>query len=148
MVAKVIKKFSSAPGDDILRFFEIVLFCFVIGNNDMHLKNFSLISEDPKLVVLSPTYDLLSVRLLLSEREDSEELALTLNGKKRKITGSDFLQFATSIGLPPKVSQMVINRQVKARTKMIQMLEKSFLDTELQASLKKIIDCKLSIFSA
>ena len=80
MVAKVIKKFSSAPGDDILRFFEIVLFCFVIGNNDMHLKNFSLISEDPKLVVLSPTYDLLSVRLLLSKRENSEELALTLNG--------------------------------------------------------------------
>ena len=63
-------------------FFNRLLFCFIIGNNDMHLKNFSLIESGDSIFVLSAAYDLLSVQIV--NPADTEETALTLNGKKEK----------------------------------------------------------------
>lgn len=79
-VGKAILKYSNFAGNDVIRFFELSLFCFLTGNSDMHLKNFSLITNQDDDVTLSPAYDLLSTALLLPE--DKEELALPLNGKK------------------------------------------------------------------
>lgn len=86
-IAKIIKERSSAPLLDVVNFWEVVVFSWITGNADMHLKNFSLYR--PSFVYsLTPAYDLLSTALVMPE--DTEELALTLNGKKRKLTRTDF----------------------------------------------------------
>ena len=77
-IAKTIREYSDNVGFDLSNLAEQVLFSWIIGNSDMHLKNFSLIKSDGKWG-LSPTYDMLNVKLALPN--DAEDLALTLNGK-------------------------------------------------------------------
>ncbi len=101
-LAKVIKTFSSNPILDVVRFFEATVFSFLTGNADMHLKNFSLIRDKQNYILLTPAYDMLATRLLISEKDDPEELALTLNGKKSKFNLKDFLIFSETIGLHPR----------------------------------------------
>ena len=95
---KIIKKYSSYVGFDLSEFFLRLVFSFVIGNSDMHLKNFSLIETDAGRYALSPAYDLLPVNVILPE--DTEQLALTLNGKKRNIRKKDFTALADNCGIP------------------------------------------------
>lgn len=97
-IGKAIRIHSDAPGLDAVRFFELGLFCFLTGNSDMHLKNFSLLENDSGGWELFPAYDLVPVRLVLPE--DPEELALTLNGKKNRLRRTDFLALAESLRLP------------------------------------------------
>ena len=68
----------------------------------MHLKNFSLIDHANGLTQLAPVYDLLSTRLVIPEKDDPEELPLTLNGRKHKLTCNDFMLFAQSLQLNDK----------------------------------------------
>ncbi len=82
-IGKTVLKYSANPMLDLVNFCEQVLFCFLTGNADMHLKNFSLIRYSDGKYVLSPAYDMLSTALVMPE--DREELALTLNGKRRKL---------------------------------------------------------------
>lgn len=127
-VAKIIKKYSSNPGLDIVLFFEYVLFSFLTGNADMHLKNFSIYYKDG-LYGLTPAYDLISTRLIISETEDNEETALTLNGKKRKLNKKDFRIFAENIGLNEKV-YLNIFRKFKTTMSMLKgVITKSFLNS-------------------
>lgn len=107
-IAKKIRLYSAAGGVDVIRFFEVVLFSFLIGNSDMHLKNFSLLREDSGAWRLSDAYDLLPVKLILPE--DVEDMALTLNGKKSKINGDDFFAFAKTIGMTERQAVRAISR--------------------------------------
>jgi serine/threonine-protein kinase HipA len=143
-VGKIIKQFSSIPGDDVLRFFELTVFSFIIGNNDMHLKNFSLVTENLKKITLSPAYDLLSIRLVVSKAEDPEELALSVNGKKNKITLSDFLSLAMNLKIPPKVAQHVFKRMKDKKESMMQLIDKSFLPAPLKVDLKALVTKNLA----
>lgn len=99
-VGKKIKQFSSAPGLDTINFFELVLFSFLTGNADMHLKNFSLLTKDKNIIGLSPAYDLLSTKLALPE--DKEESALTINSKKNKLKKRDFNKLGENLGIPER----------------------------------------------
>ncbi|MDT8394130.1 MAG: HipA domain-containing protein, partial [Bacteroidales bacterium] len=87
-IAKAIQKYSVIPGLDVINFFELLLFSFLTGNADMHLKNFSLLDQPGLGMALSPAYDLVNTALV--NPADEEELALTLNGKKKKIRKHDF----------------------------------------------------------
>jgi len=80
-IGKVLLKHCSNRIFDALRLFEVVIFNFLIANADMHLKNYSLIGY-PGAVSLSPAYDFLNTRLVISEKDDPEESALSINGKK------------------------------------------------------------------
>ena len=99
-VGKAILQYCDNALFDALRFFELLIFCFLTGNADMHLKNFSLIYDPGGEVRLSPAYDLLPTALLLPQ--DQEESALTINGKKRKLDGDDFRSLARSLTLNDK----------------------------------------------
>lgn len=112
-IGRILKKYSSNPLLDCIRFFDVTLFTFLTGNADMHLKNFSLIYPLNLMVQLAPAYDLLATRLLISEKDDPEEMALTLNGRKRKITRVDFEKFAHNLGLGEKQVQNVFKRFAK-----------------------------------
>ena len=97
--AKVISRYSQRPGLDLSELFLRVVFSFLVGNSDMHLKNFSLVetSAGSQRYVLSEAYDMLPVNVILPE--DDEELALTVNGKKHHIHRNDFLKFAETSGI-------------------------------------------------
>lgn len=81
-IGRAILRYSSVPKMDIINFFEVVLFSWLTGNNDMHLKNFSLYEPKEGVIRLSPAYDLLNATI--ANPKDDEELAQTLNGKKKE----------------------------------------------------------------
>lgn len=139
-VGKAVMNYSSNTLLDSLRLFEVTIFCFLTGNNDMHLKNFSLILNQDEWS-LSPAYDLLNVNLHLPD--DNEETALTINGKKRKLSLSDFYNLGQRYHLTEKQIQNTINRFVKAEELMKQEIGDSFLSSDYQEKYKELLDTRL-----
>ena len=123
-VGKALSSYSDNTLLDKIFYFELSVFCFLTGNNDMHLKNFSMI-ESPSGWVLSPAYDLLNVSIILPE--DTDELALTLEGKKRRLSKEHFERFGKELKLTNKQIQGVFKRMVRHRRKVVEWIDKSFL---------------------
>jgi serine/threonine-protein kinase HipA len=130
-VAKVVRRFSADPGFDVLRLLELALFCFLTGNADMHLKNFSMITHPGGEVRLAPAYDLVATKLAMPQ--DPEESALTINGKKSNLKPADFLALAETSAIPPKAAANVLNRFFKKIPGALASLETSLLSRNLQA---------------
>lgn len=136
-IAKLIKKYSAAPLLDIVNFWEVVVFSWLIGNADMHLKNFSLFKPGSDYF-LTPAYDLLSTSIALPE--DEEELALTLNGKKKRIKRDDFEKAMLDSGLDQKMVANIFTKFSKALPKWKEIIRDSFLPIEKQQQLQQLID--------
>ena len=137
--AKLISEHSMLPGFDRSEFFLRLLVCFVTGNSDMHLKNFSLIERAPGSheFVLSAAYDLLPVNVIMLE--DTEETALTLNGRKRRLSREDFLALAENIGLPAKSAEKMISSVTKKEEDAVRICRQSEMNSVLQDELERII---------
>lgn len=127
--AKVIEKYSYLKKADIAELYTRVVFSFLVGNSDMHLKNFSLISYDDEKYQLSSAYDMLSVAIVF---DDDDELALTINGKSRNIHRGDFIKFGENIGLGKTASQKILDKYLSYVPKLINMCENSFLSDDLK----------------
>ena len=140
-VGKAILKHSDYAGNDAIRFFELTLFCFITGNADMHLKNFSLLKNIDNEVTLSPAYDLLSTKILMPE--DKEELALTLNGKKNNIRKKDFELFAEKLGVTKKTKEVIINKFLSSQQTLNKTIDESFLKDGTKNLYKELIDQRL-----
>lgn len=136
-IAKLIRQYSSAPLLDIINFWEIVLFSWLTGNADMHLKNFSLFRPSDAYM-LTPAYDLLSTALVMPE--DDEELALTLNGKKKRIKRGDFEKAMSDSGMDEKAIANLFSRFAKAIPKWHELIDMSFLPNDLQRAYHEKID--------
>lgn len=136
-VGKAINDYSDNPLLDKIFFLELSIFCFLTGNSDMHLKNFSMI-ESPSGWILAPAYDLLNVAILFPE--DKEELALTLEGKRKKIKWSNFENLGATLSLTNKQIQGVFNRMTKYKIKAIEWINKSFLSEPMKASYREILE--------
>ncbi len=143
--AKVIEKYSSQTGLDRAELFMRIVFSFVVGNSDMHLKNFSLIEtkEASNTYVISPAYDLLPVNVIMPE--DKEEFALTLNGKKSNINRKDFLIFAKECGITEMSAKKMIAKIVSMKQKYLVMCRDSFLPDYLKASFTELIEKRCNI---
>ena len=137
-VAKLVLKYSSSPLLDVSNFYEQVLFSFFTGNSDMHLKNFSLLEKEGQGLSLCPAYDL--VPTILVNPADTEELALTLNAKKRKLNYNDFLASFENGGLSKKVLDNTLELFVYAKPEMLAVLEKSFVSEEFQMKYRSLIE--------
>lgn len=140
-VGKHIHKYSSRPGLDALNFFVLTLFSFLTGNADMHLKNFSLLTApvgEIVLTVLSPAYDLLCTKLAMPE--DTEEMALTLNAKKRKLKRSDFDAFADNLKIPKRSVERTFAKFSKRVANARELLRISFLSEDLKTEYQSLID--------
>lgn len=142
-VGKAITTYATNRQFDVLRYFELVVFSYLVGNNDMHLKNFSLIKNDSGWG-LSPAYDLLNVNIVLPE--DTEELALTLGGKKRRLTKNGFVAFGENMNLSEKQISRVFSRFEKKKTNAIQLIETSFLSLEMQSKYIDLFIERLHLF--
>jgi serine/threonine-protein kinase HipA len=139
-IAKAIRKYSSNPQMDVTDFLELVYFSWLTGNNDMHLKNFSL--YQPKNDVrLAPAYDMLNVAI--ANPADDEELALSLNGKKKKIKDSDFESAFETCGIPVKVFYNLKKKYVKLFPAFCDRIESSFLDEQMKEKYKQLLAQRL-----
>ena len=128
-IAKVIAAYSNTPKLCLANYMQLLLFCYITGNNDMHLKNFSLYAPKGDYL-LSPAYDLLNVAIV--NPKDTEELALTLNGKKSRLVRSDFLKFAERLDITVKSLNQMITSFQKVMPKWEQLIMDSFLSEDMK----------------
>lgn len=140
-IGKAILHYSSVPKMDMTNFMEVVLFSWIVGNNDMHLKNFSLYKPKEGKPRLTPAYDMLNAAIV--NPRDKEELALTLNGKKSKIKADDFIKAATTLGLPENVMQNLFTKYKALEGKFVTCITNSFLDEELKEAYVELISKKI-----
>lgn len=140
-IAKTIIKYSSIPQLDITNLFELLLFCFITGNNDMHLKNFSLYKPQHQNK-LTPAYDLVNAAIV--NPKDKEEFALTLNGKKANIKYNDFLLFALKFGLTEKYVNQTINTFKRQLPLLHETINQSFLSDDLKTAYHQLIEERFS----
>ena len=138
-VGKAIGLYSINPLLDKVIYLDLAIFSFLMGNNDMHLKNFSMI-EGPSGWVLSPAYDLLNVAII--NPDDKEELALTLNGKKRKLRREHFEQLGNDLGLTSKQIRGSFDRMIKNKSKAITWIDQSFLSDKMKKAYKDLLEIK------
>ena len=136
-------QYSSVPKLDVINFWEQVVFSWLTGNADMHLKNFSLYSQRKGYYSLTPGYDMISTALLMPE--DTEELALTLNGKRRKIKRSDFEVAMNGCSLEKKIMDNLFSKFIKVTDKWLEFIDISFLPQEMKQQYKLIITRKLDL---
>jgi len=141
-VAKAILKFSATPGLDVINFFELVLFSFLTGNADMHLKNFSLIHQPVTGPIFSPAYDLVATALV--NTDDDEDLALTINGKKKKINRNDFNEAFTTLGLDAKQQENIFKKMEKAKSSWFEFIDISFLNDDMKVGYKNLLQERFS----
>ncbi|KKB51864.1 hypothetical protein HMPREF1212_02602 [Parabacteroides sp. HGS0025] len=143
-IAKKIVEFSAYPVLDLINYVEVLLFCYLTGNADMHLKNFSLYKKI-KETTLTPAYDLLSTKLVIPE--DTEELALTLNGKKRKLKRSDFDNLLKTMKVEDKVIENTYNKFRKVLPLWYDFIDISFLPNQMKIDYKALIENRSSILN-
>ena len=136
-VGKALDSYSDNTLLDKIFYFELTLFSFLTGNNDMHLKNFSMI-ESASGWVLSPAYDLLNVSIV--NPDDDEELALTLAGKKKKLKRENFEHLAIGSGLTTKQIEGAFKRFETNKSKAINWINRSFLSDDMKIKYKELFE--------
>ena len=143
-VGKLIRRYSSMPQLDLVNYWEVVVFSWLTGNSDMHLKNFSLFCRVPGLYTLAPAYDLLNVHLLF---DDPEEMALTLDGRKRKLNRQNFVNAMRTTGIDDKVIANTLGKFQKVQPLWNAFIDQSFLPEELRERYKDEISRRLAVLT-
>ena len=141
----IIKKYSSRSGLDMSELFYRLVFSFIVGNSDMHLKNFSLIESESgsEEYHLSPAYDLLPINVIMPE--DKEEFALPINGKKRNIHRKDFLTFAAGCGIAKLAAEKMIGQLVSMEPVFIDMCCNSLMPQDMKEAFIELVDKRVSV---
>lgn len=141
-IGKALNEYSDNTLLDKVYFLELAIFSFLTGNNDMHLKNFSMINTADKWI-LAPAYDLLNVAIV--NPDDTEELALTLEGKKKKIKWENFERLGKMLELNDKQIAGIRKRFLKKKNIAIQWIDNSFLSEEYKEKYKILLGERYSI---
>ena len=145
LIAKIIEQYSSLPQLDKINYWQQVVFSWIIGNTDMHLKNFSLYSPRTDHYVLSPTYDQVSTKIVMPE--DTEEMALSLNGFKKKLLVYDFREAMYSTGITEVVTNRILSDFSKFRDKWFACIDSSFISDDQKKNYKALIDRRLDVLA-
>jgi len=140
-IGKALGEYSSNTLLDKLFFFELTLFSFLTGNNDMHLKNFSMIKTASGWS-LAPAYDLLNVSIV--NPDDKEELALTIEGKKKKLQQEHFVRLGEELSLTSKQIENAFSRFHKNRPKALSWIDRSFLSKDMKEQYKAVLEERYS----
>lgn len=141
----VIDEYCSFPAIEKADFFKRILFCYVTGNEDMHLKNFSLITKNGK-TTLTPIYDFLNSTIAIKNPE--EEIALTLKGKKSNLKASDFIDYYAKdrLQLNEKTVEIILQEMWQAIQKWKELLEISFLSADMKEKYLNLLEIKTQMF--
>lgn len=141
-IARGLARFSAFPGFDVAVLAEIVLFSWLTGNSDMHLKNFSLVASADGELRLAPAYDLLNVALAMPN--DRDELALTLHGKTRNLTRNDFEAAFADFRIPARAVRNIFEKFEAAVPAWKDFVEISFLSGQARERCAEIISARAS----
>ena len=143
--SRIIKQYSLYPGLDLSELFLRVVFSFIIGNSDMHLKNFSLKETEPagRKFCLSEAYDMLPVNIIMPE--DKEQFALTINDKKRNIRKKEFYLFAEQCNITKITAKKIINKICSYEIKFMEECDKAYLSDEYKELTKNLIKDRINI---
>ncbi|WP_455594510.1 HipA domain-containing protein [Cloacibacillus porcorum] len=141
LIAKNLRRYSTAPGYDLSVLFDMVVFIFLTGNGDMHLKNFSLLYDGGERR-LAPAYDLLSTRLVIAEKDDPEEFAMPMNGKKSNFKEVDFIKFSESEGLNKNHYNRTMVRFAKRLPAMFSLIKQSFLPESARRQYLELLESR------
>lgn len=142
-VVQVIDDFCTFPAIERLKLFRLVLFCFFTGNEDMHLKNFSVI-RGRDIITLSPAYDLLNTSIVLPRAE--EELALPLNGKKNRLSRNDLLAYfgEERLQLPARLIDKTLEELHETRDAWERLIADSFLSDNAKERYQDMLNARLA----
>jgi serine/threonine-protein kinase HipA len=132
---KLIKKYCTNSGLDMVNYFELLVFSFLAGNNDMHMKNFSVVHQQ-NAVLLSPAYDLINGSLI--NPKDKEDVALKFNGKKKNLKRRDFEILASVLKIPETTVKRILERYVKDTDKVFDLIDQSFMSDDYKTGYKNI----------
>jgi serine/threonine-protein kinase HipA len=140
-VVKIIKEYCTYPIIEATKLFRLTLFNFLIGNEDMHLKNFSLITRNQK-ITLSPAYDLLNSTIV--QQRPKEEIALPLNGKKNNLRKKDLLEYFAieQLQLHPDIVNYIIQGIKKTLPDWKTLINHSFLSKAMQKKYLNLLDSR------
>lgn len=133
-IGRKLKDVSGVPGLDVQLFFERVVFNFLIGNGDAHVKNYSMIYDDAGRVRLAPAYDLVCSRIVIPHEAD--ESALTIQGKKSRIRRKDIDLLADHFGIPGKIRY---ERFAGQKDNILKAVKASQLPAEFARDMDKLI---------
>lgn len=142
---KIIRQYSSQPVLDSLRYFEIILFSFITGNADMHLKNFSMLEREDGQFLISPAYDLVSTYLVIPK--ETEQMSLTINGRKNKLTKKDFDSLGLSLSLNEKQIVNTYKQFLKKLEKANWWIENSFISNDQKNKLAELISKRIELLN-
>ena len=140
---QVINDYCTFPVIEKIDFLKRILFCFVTGNEDMHLKNFSLITRNGK-TTLAPAYDFLNSSIAI--KNPQEEMALTLKGKKSNFVSTDFIDYFAKerLEINAKNIDKVINDLMNCKYQFEKLIENSFLSIGMKQKYLKLVENRLS----
>jgi serine/threonine-protein kinase HipA len=141
----VLDQYCSFPAIEKADFFKRILFCYVTGNEDMHLKNFSLITKNGK-TTLTPVYDFLNSTIAI--KNPDEEMALTLKGKKSNLKATDFIDYYAKerLQLNEKTIATILDQMKKATPKWKELLEISFLTNDMKEKYLELLEARVMMF--
>jgi serine/threonine-protein kinase HipA len=141
----IIDRFCTFPVIEKIKLFQLVLFNFLTGNEDAHLKNFSLITRDYK-TGLTPCYDLLNTTISVPA---SEEIALPLNGKKNNLTSKDLIDyFGTGrLGLNEKIIQGTFEKFSNIANEWFELINISFLSEDMKSEYGNLLSKRKKILN-
>ncbi len=138
---KVILRWATNPGFDATRFLELIIFSFLTGNSDMHLKSFSLLTTQTKTIQLAPAYDLIPSQLLIPS--DQEESALPINGKKNNLARRDFVVLGRTLNIPEKAINNLLSKFKKEIPRALEILPKSYIPQDVRRQYTNLIGKRL-----
>jgi len=143
-LAVVIEEYTTFPMIEKAELLLRLLFNFMIGNEDMHLKNYALITRAGK-TTLAPAYDFINSTIAI--KNPKEEIALTLNGRKRNLRRKDFIDYYAFDIL--KLTKVIVEEQLErinqAKSSWLSLLDKSFLNDELKAKYLILMEERFSL---
>lgn len=138
---KLIRQYCSNSGLDVINYFELLIFCFLSGNNDMHMKNFSVLHIKNE-IRLSPAYDLINSNLI--NPKDKEDVAMTLNGKKKELQRKDFEMLAATLKISEITVKRVLEKYQSSTAEVFMLIDQSFLNDDYKNRYKKIWTDKMN----
>jgi serine/threonine-protein kinase HipA len=142
-IVKLIDDFCTFPAIEKVKLFKLVIFNYLVGNEDSHLKNFSIITDDNQ-IRLSPCYDLVNSSIVLKEQD--EEIALPLNGKKKHLTRNILVNYfgIERCELTEKSIEKVLETISLAIPKWKTLIDISFLSKEMKGKYLDLLDRRLT----
>jgi serine/threonine-protein kinase HipA len=141
-VVKLIDSYCTFPAIEKIKLFKLTIFSYLIGNEDMHLKNFSIITQKG-ISSLSPSYDL--VNSTIEYKKQDEEIALTLKGKKSKLTRNQLINYfgKERCDLTDKSINKVLESFSSSVPKWKELISISFLSQEMKDKYNCLLETRL-----